>query len=805
MCDEIQATGGETALVLDAYGYVIAVDDTVVSGNYVYITDTRVELGNTVNAYGYFGDGTEGTLALRQVNGNSNADTMDDADGWYSYSVNSSNQYTLNSVGGSYDTWNDTHNDPADAPAASATPLLVNGQATLPVQAGSETIRANDRTIFVIVDEDGDVAVYTGVTNAPDITVNAGNTGSYDIGYIWRDSTNYATYVFVDVQDCSDVTVDASSEDDVYYFFLRQSATLNDGDETYYEYKILVDGAEQTMYGDTNMNSDVANTNTGWMQLYNKIKVDNSSDRITGMTYVTNDNAGDETVIDITNATVNYRDGVLTIEGSGFSYDFLVNSDSQLNYILDYNRSNKGSSDQDVRDLMEDGSQRHESHTGVTGSDMNSRFNGYTISGTIYAVTADDSSVVDAATDTLSGNTTIRYLYLYVNGATNTGATTAVTPTLTTSGRTDYTSASDTPEALTVSVTNAASCGTLTYQWQLNGTDISGATSSSYTPASLTDGDVYTCVVTNTDSDYDNPASATATFDAISVQPIEAAEGIDTDAINGTTFLFANHTISANAVTLNVVDGISIANQIDSLIQSKGYTRTGNISQTNTDEYSVPVIQDSITSTITVTVVTWYPVTLDGTVVGYTKSGSNVANIPMPAKGADDQGTGVLLSGITTPTYVAYSGTYTLTGVDNAVTLTTEAGYVEVNAGSNSGLTNFAVTYQVNSESAVSTAPTYAKVGDTISVIATVSSEFDVSTGFGGSGNAATLTAGSGNTIVVAGDTNSAVDTNEDGTVTFKTTASTMLAENATFTVTVEVGESELTLPSLTYTAATNV
>ena len=49
--DEINSTGGNTTLVLDQYGYIIAVDDTILSGNYVFITDTDTTLSKSVKAY----------------------------------------------------------------------------------------------------------------------------------------------------------------------------------------------------------------------------------------------------------------------------------------------------------------------------------------------------------------------------------------------------------------------------------------------------------------------------------------------------------------------------------------------------------------------------------------------------------------------------------------------------------------------------------------------------------------------------------------------------------------------------------
>jgi hypothetical protein len=54
-------------------------------------------------------------------------------------------------------------------------------------------------------------------------------------------------------------------------------------------------------------------------------------------------------------------------------------------------------------------------------------------------------------------------------------------------------------QTATFSVTAVASAGSLSYQWQLNGSNISGATSSSYTTGTLGVGDsgAYTCIVTD--------------------------------------------------------------------------------------------------------------------------------------------------------------------------------------------------------------------------------------------------------------------------------------------------------------------
>ena len=392
---EITATGGTTTLILDQYGYVIAVDDTVVSGNYVYIeaADTTSNISKTVEANAYFSDGTNATITLKKVNGKTSSSILKDANGWYTYSKDSNNEYTLNSVKGSY-----ASTDGVDRTATGQ--ILFNGRAALENIGGKSGIKANEKTVFVIVDEDGDVNVYTGVSNAPDITVNSLNRETYRMDYVYRtkgSSTNYATYVFVSVDELSDVLVDASTEDDTYIFLTDLDKTRDDGKDTYYVYNAIQDGVVTTVETDDD--------SYGAMQLYTKIKTDSSTDRITGMSELAVDKTDDTYVKSLmTNAAVTYSNGVLTIGGKSF----IVNKDSNLNLILDY--SENGSKDPDVRAMMSDKGEDYEVFANVGGSTIKSTLNGYTVSGYYYVVTEDDYK-------NGNGNTTLDHLYLYVDAA----------------------------------------------------------------------------------------------------------------------------------------------------------------------------------------------------------------------------------------------------------------------------------------------------------------------------------------------------------------------------------------------------
>ena len=416
--DEITSTGGQTTLVLDQYGYIIAVDDTVVGGNYAFIADTDTSLGNAVDAYAYFSDGSYGAISLRRVAGSSSSSTMAAAAGWYTYSVNSSSQYTLTEVSGSYETVDNLNNNHQGADDYADQQILSNGSATLPIDLGGETVRANERTVFVIVDTDGDVSTYTGVSNAPDIVVAEGNDEPIEIGYVYRDNNNnYASYVFISVEDAN-ANVDSSTEDDTYIFLLDQDSQRDDGDESYYVYNAILDGTETEVETDGTYDS---------MKLYTKVRADSSTDRITDMYELDVERTdGTWAKIDLTgDETVSYSNGVLIIGDNSF----IVNDDSRLNMILDY--SERGDEDEGVYEIMSDKGSDYEVYSNVSGSSLRSTLSGYEIGGYYYIVTEDDNEYSGNG----GSNSTLDYLYLYIDEADYVGTSSGGSdPTVDTDG-----------------------------------------------------------------------------------------------------------------------------------------------------------------------------------------------------------------------------------------------------------------------------------------------------------------------------------------------------------------------------------
>ena len=399
---EIQATGSQVALVLDEYGYVIAVDTTLVGGNYVFITEANNEgmlTSSNVIAKAYFADGTEDTITLKKVAGSTNKNTMKSAKGWYTYSKDSADKYTLTAISGSYDDAKQFGIGTGNV--VTGNKILVQGNAKLANITGASGIRTNSKTQFIIVDKDGDVYTYTGTSNAPDISMNS---GTYKAGYVWNTKNNYATYVFISVDGNNDSEVDASTEDDVFYILLDKDATKGTGDDTYYIYNAIVDGKKTSIETDDQYAE---------YTMYTKVKRDSKTDRITGMKEVigtgdSNVNSGNASNFTTDDDWKKFDIGAatrVTAKNEGMtigSNSFITGKDSQLNLVI-----MKGASATTDKDAD------YEAYCGTTASTIASVLNGYDIDdGYYYVVTKD-------AYNNGNGNTELKYLFLYVEGDTD--------------------------------------------------------------------------------------------------------------------------------------------------------------------------------------------------------------------------------------------------------------------------------------------------------------------------------------------------------------------------------------------------
>ncbi|MCI2059219.1 MAG: S-layer homology domain-containing protein, partial [Oscillibacter sp.] len=413
----VKSTGytiNETAsVVLDAYGYIIAVDDAAVSsGKYVFIQDTDVSgLKNNVTAAAYFTDGTYKEIAVgkysRVVSGSTVTDAVNDegtaasfVPGWYTYSVDSNSKYTLKNVS------DDDKVAASQSFTGNATSVMTNGTSlltdaatagwTAPAAATSNqvTVKANNSTVVVTLDNDDNISVYTGVSKLPTIKT-ATSDSAIKVYYVCK-STGYATFVFVDMSAANDAKVDdATSSSDEYVFLLTLDSINQDAkDNEYYTYNAIVDGKETTI----NLDGAAASTYT----LYTTIKTGDdgyvNADDLKIVGTHTTSGKYDHAALD--DAAITYSDGVLTID----NVDWTVTSSTKIYLVV------KGDTDSDgIKGIMSDDDADYETSCGITASSLKTTLKGYTVDGDAYAIRTDS----DSSTTSLSA------LYVYVSAASN--------------------------------------------------------------------------------------------------------------------------------------------------------------------------------------------------------------------------------------------------------------------------------------------------------------------------------------------------------------------------------------------------
>ena len=384
---EIKSVDSDVVLVLDAYGYVIAVDEATGTANYVFITaaDTTSSLSSTVKANAYFMDGTSGEITLKKVAGSTKTSDLKAAEGWYTYSKDSADKYTLTSAATS------KYAADYDLALTGSADLTTNGKTSL-YKVGSTTVRANADTVFVVEDEDGDIDVYTGIKNVPDITMTATASDPAAMGYVYKKDTGYATYVFIGL-DGTDSKVDDASSDDSYIFVIGFDKTLKDSEDTYYRYKAIVDGAETKILTDDDTYNDAT--------LYGEIKTSASTGRITDMTEVVTGDPSDKCYVETLSGSVAYSAGVLSIG----SKDYSVDSDTQIVLIIDYKYSTDANKET-LQSVMSDEDADYEIDN-CSASSLKSILAGYSVTGEFYAITDDDYTDSD----------TLDFLFVHVTGA----------------------------------------------------------------------------------------------------------------------------------------------------------------------------------------------------------------------------------------------------------------------------------------------------------------------------------------------------------------------------------------------------
>ena len=220
-------------LVLDANGYVIYTDGTAGHNDYVYVAKTAKTGGAKANLEGdaYFIDGTNKVITID----NDDKIGVSDKGRWYSYNEKSNGKYELNEV--------EDAETVVYYGTATSKVITENGKSAVYVgdkegNSTAETVKANNDTIFIVNDDD-DVAVYTGIKNVPDITAKTATT---EIAVVMDGAYADVVYIY-----SADMSISGDSGDRVYLLEKGPNASVDKDDNKYYEYDAIVNGKITTV------------------------------------------------------------------------------------------------------------------------------------------------------------------------------------------------------------------------------------------------------------------------------------------------------------------------------------------------------------------------------------------------------------------------------------------------------------------------------------------------------------------------------------------------------------------------------
>ena len=404
--------GDTAAVVVDQSGYVLYVDSAAISlGNYLYITDAvkASGLGNDVIATAYFTDGTKAEITLGdyyRYNSSTEKYTKDnsvytglpttaggDLAGWYSYSINSSDEYNIR------ESKSDKSITVEYSSAEKASNLLVEGEEVVFASGEGKDALGNSDTIL-IVDDGDDVTVYTGISNFPDIEVKSGKG---TINYMMEKDDSSKTYVAVAFVNASgkNIEVDDNTTDTLLYVLDEDSNYVdNEDNETVYVYNAILDGQLTTIE---------AKDKADEYALYTKVSIDSDGyyefdtafEQESGGEY----HDGDLVYSTNADASVSVSGGSMIVrgivDGENKTERFIITDDTQINVVLypnsDYTR--------DLGDIMTDEDADWESYVGLTGRRLDSMLGDYALEGSYYVVTNDDDNMI------------AEYVYIVVEGA----------------------------------------------------------------------------------------------------------------------------------------------------------------------------------------------------------------------------------------------------------------------------------------------------------------------------------------------------------------------------------------------------
>ena len=257
----------EYTIYLDAYGYMIYVEENDEIGDYALLVDTQDKSNFSRNrALLIFADGTEDVVDTTE-NYKNGSDAI--ANGTIvTYRVDEDGDYTLKAVDSKKVVETDTDNV-VNMTSKQFTDgvtdfSMKNDKAGITLTSG-KTVTSNSNTVFVVYNvADSDYSVYTGIKNAPTIAATSSVKAE---AYAYCKSGKMATIMFIFVQDSS--IIEDDSKNTLYVAGESVSNLIHDKDGDYYEYQAVVNGEIQTIKVD-----DRAGLADGLNGMYKSYSVD---------------------------------------------------------------------------------------------------------------------------------------------------------------------------------------------------------------------------------------------------------------------------------------------------------------------------------------------------------------------------------------------------------------------------------------------------------------------------------------------------------------------------------------------------
>ena len=377
------SVGNNAAIVLDQYGYALYVDDASLSmGNYVYINGIAKETNLSTKdiSDAYFSDGANETITIKELRDAAgqkqtityaSGNRTDSYNGWYSYSRNSKDEYTLTAA--------------ATTGTSSATSIKNNKVVIF------DSVVGNSNTVFIVKDKNDDITVYTGIVNVPDITITGGK-----IAYM-RDKDNSskaASLVFVDVG-----TGSVKNTTDSLLYTVKKDTTFvdNSDNEKVERWFVVLDGELTTV-----------ETKERWSKgnLYEDYSIDADGYYETGSTFDTTD--PDKVNVSLNNDTITQSGDTLTLDGTSV----VVSGDTQISLIM--MPDNKGDRYPLSGEVMNDNNADYQVEQNIAAKTLANTFKDRTVVGNAYVIYDDKNDndlavriyVVVTSCSTVNGGTT---------------------------------------------------------------------------------------------------------------------------------------------------------------------------------------------------------------------------------------------------------------------------------------------------------------------------------------------------------------------------------------------------------------